>query len=228
MKYQILGSTMPMLECTLEAGDKMHSQPGAMKYMDYGVAMKTGVQGGVGGFFKRAISGESGFMNTFEATATGQRVAFGHTYPGSIMPIDVTKTDIICQKRAFLAAEDGVTFDIAIQRRLGSGFFGGEGFIMQRLGGHGTAFVEIDGETVELQLQPGQKIQVETGAVAMFEHGVDMNIEMVKGLSNVFFGGEGLFLTTLTGPGKVWLQSMSIQRLASELYPYLPTAKKSS
>ncbi|AFG37824.1 TIGR00266 family protein [Spirochaeta africana] len=228
MQYTILGSSMPLLECTLNAGEKVLSQPGAMKYMDYGVVMKTGIQGGISGFFKRTLSGESGFMSTFEAARSGQRIAFGHTYPGSIIPIDVAHSDIICQKRAFLACTEGVTFDIAIQRRLGSGFFGGEGFIMQRLGGTGTAFAEIDGETVEMQLEPGQKIQIETGAVAMFEATVDMNIEMVKGISNVFFGGEGLFLTTLTGPGKVWLQTMSVQRLASEIYPYLPASRKNS
>lgn len=228
MDYKILGSTMPVLECMLGVGETMLAQPGAMKYMDPHVSMRTGIQGGVGGFLKRTISGESGFMTTFEATRDRQRLAFGHTYPGTILPMDVSLTEIVCQKRAFLACTAGVTFDIAIQRRLGSGFFGGEGFIMQRLGGEGTAFVEIDGETIEMRLDPGQTLRVETGAVAMFDATVDMNIETVKGLGNIFFGGEGLFLTTLTGPGRVWLQTMSIQRLAGEIYPYLPAAKKSS
>lgn len=217
---------MPVLECTLGIGETMLAQPGAMKYMDTGVTMKTGVHGGMGGFLKRAVSGESGFMTTFEATVDHQRVAFGHTYPGTIMPLEVQEMDLICQKRAFLACTAGVTFDIAVQRRLGSGFFGGEGFVMQRLGGSGTAFVEIDGETIEMRLDVGQKLRVETGAVAMFDASVDMNIETVKGLGNIFFGGEGLFLTTLTGPGRVWLQTMSIQSLAGEIYPYLPAAKK--
>jgi uncharacterized protein (TIGR00266 family) len=224
--YRILGTTMPVLECTLGIGETMLAQPGAMKYMDPAVTMKTGVHGGMGGFLKRAVSGESGFMTTFEATADHQRVAFGHTYPGTIMPLEVRETDLVCQKRAFLACTPGVTFDIAIQRRLGSGFFGGEGFVMQRLGGSGIAFVEIDGETIEMRLDAGQKLRVETGAVAMFDASVDMNIETVKGLGNIFFGGEGLFLTTLTGPGRVWLQTMSIQSLAGEIYPYLPATKK--
>ncbi len=228
MEYRIIGTTMPVLECTLGIGETMLAQPGAMKYMDGGISMKTGVHGGVGGFFKRAISGESGFMTTFEATADRQRLAFGHTYPGKILPLDVAGSDLICQKRSFLACTAGVTFDIAIQRRLGSGFFGGEGFVMQRLGGEGTAFVEIDGETVEMTLGTGQTIKVETGAVAMFDGTVDMNIETVKGLGNLFFGGEGMFLTTLTGPGRVWLQTMSIQSLAGELYPYLPKPRKSN
>ncbi|TVR66143.1 MAG: TIGR00266 family protein [Spirochaetaceae bacterium] len=228
MDYRILGTTMPILECTLGLGETILAQPGAMKYMDEGISMKTGVHGGIGGFLKRTVTGESGFMTTFEAIRDHQRLAFGHTFPGTILTLDVRERDFVCQKRAFLACTPDVTFDIAIQRRLGSGFFGGEGFVMQRLGGNGTAFVELDGETVELQLDPGQKVRVETGAVAMFESTVDMNIETVKGLGNILFGGEGLFLTTLTGPGRVWLQTMSIQSLAGEIFPYLPKPGKSS
>ncbi|GAB6090372.1 TIGR00266 family protein [Spirochaeta dissipatitropha] len=222
MQYKIMGTTMPMLECTLEAGEIIHCQTGAMKYMDSGISMKTKARGGIGGFFKRTVSGESGFMNSFEATAANQRVAFGHSFPGTILPMQIGEQSLICQKRSFLACTDGVNFDIAFQKKLSSGFFGGEGFIMQRLHGRGTAFVEIDGETVTMDLAAGQMLKIETGAVAMYEESVSMNVEMVKGLGNVFFGGEGLFLTTLTGPGRIWLQSMSIQRLASEIHPYLP------
>jgi uncharacterized protein (TIGR00266 family) len=226
MDYKIIGTTMPVVECTLNAGEKLQCQVGAMKYMDYGMDMKTGSAGGVGGFIKRKLAGESGFLNIYTATANGQRVAFGHTFPGNIFAFNISQTSIICQRRSFLASEPSVDLQIAFQKKLGAGFFGGEGFIMQKLTGSGMALVELDGEVIELDLKQGEKIKVETGAVGMYESTVNMDIEMVKGLGNMFFGGEGLFLTTLTGPGKVWLQTMSIQSMAQELYPFLPTSKK--
>lgn len=227
MEYKIMGTTMQVVECTLRNGEVMQCQRGAMKYMDNGVDMKTGSAGGVGGFIKRKMTGESGFLNIYTATADGQRVAFGHTFPGNIYGIDVTKQSIICQRRAFLASSPEVDLQIAFQRKLGTGFFGGEGFIMQHLKGSGIALVELDGEVIELNLTAGQKLKVETGAVGMYESSVSMDVEMVKGLGNIVFGGEGLFLTTLMGPGRVWLQTMSIQSMASELYPYLPIKKSS-
>lgn len=217
---------MPLLQITLGKGEVIKCQAGAMKWMDATVEMKTEMDGGIGGFFKRKIMGESGFMNFFRAERDGDRIAFGHTFPGYIIPIDVTQRSIICQKRAFLCATEAVELEIAFQKRLGSGFFGGEGFIMQELKGSGMAFVEIDGEAVEIELERGQSIKVETGAVGMYESTVNMSIEMVKGFSNILFGGEGLFLTTLTGPGKVWLQTMSIQSMAGEIFPFLPTPSK--
>ncbi|TVQ28404.1 MAG: TIGR00266 family protein [Spirochaetaceae bacterium] len=226
MQYEIYGTSMPVVECKLMQGETLQCQAGAMKYMDADVEMKTGVQGGLGGFVKRRMMGEKGFLNFYSATRSGQRVALGHTYPGKIVPVDVGTVDYICQKRAFLAAESDVELDIVFQKKLGAGFFGGEGFIMQKLKGRGTAFLEIDGETVEMQLAAGEKIKVETGALAFMESTVGFDVEMVKGMSNFLFGGEGLFLTTLTGPGKIWLQTMSIQTLAGELYPYLPSSKK--
>ncbi|MFP4509192.1 MAG: TIGR00266 family protein [Spirochaetaceae bacterium] len=226
MQYTIHGTSMPVVECVLTNGETLQCQSGAMKYMDAGVEMKTGVQGGLGGFVKRTMMGEKGFLNFYTATQSGQRVAVGHTYPGQIVPVDVGATDYICQKRAFLAAESDVELDIVFQKRLGAGFFGGEGFIMQRLKGRGTAFLEIDGETIEMSLSSNETIKVDTGTLAFMESTVSFDVEMIKGVSNFLFGGEGLFLTTLTGPGKVWLQTMSIQTLAGELYPYLPTSKK--
>ena len=226
MDYKIIGTTMPVVECTLNAGEKLQCQVGAMKYMDNGMEMKTGSAGGVGGFIKRKLAGESGFLNVYTATANGQRVAFGHTFPGNIFAFNIGQTSIICQRRSFLASEPGVELQIAFQKKLGAGFFGGEGFIMQKLTGSGLALVELDGEVIELDLKQGEKLKVETGAVGMYEASVNMDIEMVKGLGNMLFGGEGLFLTTLTGPGKVWLQTMSIQSMAQELYPFLPTSKK--
>lgn len=225
MHYEIVGTTMPLVVVTLSAGEQVQCQAGAMKWMDSDIQMRTTMQGGIGGFVKRSLMKESGFLNQYESRSDGSRIAFGHTFPGKIIPLHVETSSVVCQKRSFLCAEPTVDLEITIQKRLGTGFFGGEGFVMQRLQGSGQAFVEVDGEVIELVLEPGQSIKVETGAVAMFEDSVSMNIEMVKGISNVLFGGEGLFLTTLTGPGKVWLQTMSIQSLAREVYPYLPMPK---
>jgi uncharacterized protein (TIGR00266 family) len=222
MEYEIQGTTMPLVQLTLKRGETIQSQSGAMKWMDASVQMRTSMAGGLGGFLKRKISGESGFLNYFDAQEDGSRIAFGHTFPGNILPLDVSKVSIICQRRAFLCAESTVDMDIIFQRRLGTGFFGGEGFILQELKGSGIAFVEIDGECLNLDLTAGQSVKVETGAVGMYESTVKMNIEMVKGFSNVLFGGEGLFLTTLTGPGRIWLQTMPIQSMVAEMSPYLP------
>ena len=222
MEFAIQGTTMPLVQITLNKGETIQSQSGAMKWMDASIQMRTSMAGGLGGFLKRKVTGESGFLNFFDAQTDGSRIAFGHTFPGNIIPLDVAKTSIVCQRRAFLCAESTVDLDIVFQRRLGAGFFGGEGFILQELKGSGIAFVEIDGECLHLDLAAGQSVKVETGAVGMYESSVRMNIEMVKGFSNVLFGGEGLFLTTLTGPGRVWLQTMPIQSMVAEMSPYLP------
>lgn len=226
MRYRIIGSVMPLVELTLERGETIKSEAGAMKWMDSTIQMSTNMEGGVGGFIKRKMMGESGFLNFFKATNEGDRIAFGHTFPGHIVPIPVADRQIICQKRAFLCSTMDVELEIAFQKKLGSGFFGGEGFIMQKLTGKGTAFAEIDGECIEIDLKPGQSIKVETGAVGMYEASVRMDIEMVKGFSNMLFGGEGLFLTVLTGPGKAWLQTMPIQSMAGELSMYLSRPSK--
>jgi len=162
------------------------------------------------------------FVNYFTGLANNSVVAFGHTYPGNIIPLDISQGTIICQRRSFLCAFESVNYDVYIQQRLSAGFFGGEGFIMQKLSGAGMAFIEIDGECIVKELGPGERIRVETGSVGAFEEGVDFNIERVKGIKNMFLGGEGLFLTTLTGPGKVWIQTMPIQSMAGELMNYLP------
>ena len=226
MNYEIIGQVMPLVQVTLNTGESIKCQAGAMKWMDPAVEMKTRMEGGVGGLLKRRMMGESGFLNEYTAQQDGARIAFGHTYPGRILPLQVEEQTMICQKRTFLASQPTVQLSIQFQKKLGVGFFGGEGFIMQKLHGTGTAFVEIDGEVVESTLAEGQSIRVETGAVAMFEESVKMSIDRVKGMKNIVFGGEGLFLTTLTGPGRIWLQTMSIQSLARELHPFLP--KKSS
>ena len=222
LNYQVLGSVMPMVEIILNRDERLYAQSGAMQWMDQNIKMDTEMKGGLFGAFKRKMSGEDMFIQFFTGLDDGAVVAFGHTYPGNIIPMDISKGTVICQRRSFLCAYESVNYDIHIQKRLGSGFFGGEGFIMQKLSGQGMAFIEIDGECVIKELAPGERIRVETGSVGAFEEGVDFSIERVKGIKNMFLGGEGFFLTTLTGPGKVWLQTMPIQSMAGELYHYLP------
>ncbi len=221
LNYRILGTVMPMLEVDLRPDQTLYAQSGAMQWMDDGVKMDTGMQGGVFGALKRKMSGENIFLNYFTGQGDGGRVAFGHTYPGVIIPLDMSEGTMLCQRRSFLCATEDVDYDIAVQRRLGTGLFGGEGFILQKFSGTGTVFIEIDGECVEKELGPGEKIRVETSSVGAFQEGVDMNIERVRGIKNMFLGGEGFFLTTLTGPGKVWLQTMPIQSMTGEISGYL-------
>ena len=168
------------------------------------------------------------FTVDFNVTAEEGKVAFGHTYPGQIMVFDIGETSLICQQRAFLCATPNVDYDIHIQRKLGTGFFGGEGFIMQKFKGSGQVFIEMDGECVERHLAAGEKIRVATGSVGAFEETVDMSIETVKGFTNMFLGGEGIFLTTLTGPGTVWIQTMPVQEMVGEISKYLPSSRKRS
>ncbi len=225
MEHCILGSLMPMLEIRLRQGESLYAQSGAMKWMDQGIRMDAQMKGGVFGALKRSMSGEGMFVQNFTAEEDGAVVAFGHTYPGNIIPMDVSQGTVICQRRAFLCAEANVDYNVYFQRRLGAGFFGGEGFIMQKLSGDGIAFIEIDGECIEKELGVGETIRVETGSLGAFEEGVDFSIERIKGIKNMFLGGEGLFLTTLTGPGKIWLQTMPIQSMAGELHYYFPSKK---
>jgi len=225
LNYQILGSVMPMVEIRLRRDERLYAQSGAMQWMDQNIKMDTEMKGGVFGALKRQVSGESMFVQYFTGLADDAVVAFGHTYPGNIIPIDLSQGSIVCQRRAFLCAFDTVEYDVYFQRRIGAGFFGGEGFIMQKLSGRGTAFIEIDGECIEKQLATGEKITVETGSVGAFEESIDFNIERVKGIKNMFLGGEGMFLTTLTGPGKIWLQTMPIQSMTAELFQYLPSSR---
>ena len=227
LNYQILGSVMPMVEIRLKRDERLYAQSGAMQWMDQNINMETEMKGGVIGALKRQVSGESMFVQYFTGMADSAVVAFGHTYPGNIIPVDVTNGPIICQRRAFLCAFETVQYDVFFQKRLGAGFFGGEGFIMQKVSGQGTVFLEIDGECIEKELGPGEKIRVETGSVGAFEESIDFNIERVKGIKNMFLGGEGLFLTTLTGPGKIWLQTMPIQSMSAELFQYLPSSRSS-
>lgn len=228
MDYYIHGSVMPMIELQLNQGEQVYAQTGAMQWMDADVKMETKMRGGLSGAFKRAFSGGEMFVAYFTAARDDSRVAFGHTYPGKILVFDVSARPIVCQQRSFLCATMDVDYGIHFQRKLGSGFFGGEGFILQKFTGSGQVIIELDGEYVEKELGPGERIKVETGSVGAFEETVSMDIELVKGFANMFLGGEGLFLTTLTGPGKIWLQTMPVQSMVGEMSKYLSSGNSSS
>lgn len=223
MRYNIQGGNFPVVICSLENGEKMITEKGSMVWMSPNMQMET-YGGGLGRMFSRALSGESIFQNHYTARGGPGMIAFGSSFPGQIVSLNIAPgQEMIVQKAAFLAAEAGVELSIFFQKRLGAGLFGGEGFIMQRLSGMGTAFVEIDGELMEYTLAPGQKMIVNTGNVAGFAPSVQMDIQTVPGAKNIIFGGEGLFHTVLTGPGKVWLQTMPISNVANAIRPFIPT-----
>lgn len=222
MRYDIKGGTFPVVVCQLENGEKMITEKGSMVWMSPNIQMST-QGGGLGKMFSKAFSGESMFQNIYTANGNGM-ITFGSSFPGTIKPVEISPSnEMIVQKSAFLASEAGVNLSVHFNKRFSAGLFGGEGFIMQRLSGHGTAFVEIDGDLVEYNLRPGEKIVVDTGNVAGFTTDVKMEIQQVPGLKNKLFGGEGLFNTVLTGPGKIWLQTMPIARVAASIIPYMPT-----
>ncbi len=222
MRYEIKGGSFPVVICQVDNGEKMITEKGSMVWMSPNMKMDT-VGGGLGKMFSKAFSGESMFQNIYTAKGDSM-IAFGSSFPGQIKAIEIAPgQEMILQKSAFLAAEAGVELSIHFNKKLGAGFFGGEGFIMQRLSGYGTAFVEIDGELIEYELAPGQQIVVDTGNVAGFTPSVKMDIQQVPGLKNVFFGGEGVFNTVLTGPGRIWLQTMPISNVAMSIRPYIPT-----
>ena len=222
MRYEIKGGSFPVVECQLESGEQMITERGSMVWMSPNMQMQTS-GGGLGRMFSKVLSGESMFQNIYTAKGNGL-IAFGSSFPGQIKPVQISRgQEMIVQKRAFLAAQAGVELSIHFSKKLGAGLFGGEGFIMQRLSGNGIAFVEIDGELVEYELQVGQQIVVDTGNVAGFTPGVQMDIKQVPGMKNMLLGGEGLFNTVLTGPGKVWLQTMPISNVAMAIRPYIPT-----
>lgn len=222
MRYELKGGEFPVVICHLEDGEQMITERGSMVWMSPNMQMETR-GGGLGRMFSRAFSGESMFQNVYTARGAGM-IAFGSSFPGEIRPITVGPgEDMILQKSAFLAAEEGVELSIHFNKKLGAGLFGGEGFIMQRLSGRGTAFAEIDGALIEYELQRGQQIVVDTGNVAGFTAGVQMDIQQVPGMKNKLLGGEGLFNTVLTGPGRVWLQTMPVSGVAAAVAPYIPT-----
>jgi uncharacterized protein (TIGR00266 family) len=208
----------------LDPGETVYSETGGMSWMSSNIEMKTGGRGGgLGGALKRAVSGESLFLVEYTSQGGKGLVAFASDFPGKIVPLSLAQgQSMICQKTAFLCAEKTIGLDIHFRKRLGAGLFGGEGFIMQKLTGPGIAFVTLDGEIVEITLGPNQVLKVDTGHVAMYEPTVTFDVEMLKGFTNILFGGEGLFLATLRGPGRIWLQTMPTSNLARAILPYMP------
>lgn len=222
MQYEIKGGVFPVVVCQLADGEKMITEKGSMVWMSPNMEMET-TGGGLGKMFSKAFSGESMFQNIYTARGEGM-IAFGSSFPGRILTLDVAPgREFILQKTAFLASEAGVQLSIHFNKKFGSGLFGGEGFIMQRLSGSGIAFAEVDGELVEYTLASGQQMIVDTGNVLGFESSVAIDIQQVKGIKNKLLGGEGFFNTVLTGPGKIWLQTMPIAGVASAIQPYIPT-----
>lgn len=221
MQYEIKGGDYPVVVCQLRDGERMITEKGSMVWMSPNMEMET-KGGGLGKMFSKAFSGESMFQNIYTAKGDGM-IAFGSSFPGRILALEIGGgPDMIMQKSAFLASESTVELSVTFNKKLGVGFFGGEGFIMQRLSGQGIAFVEIDGELIEYNLAPGQQIVVDTGNVAGFESTVTMDVRQVPGLKNKLVGGEGLFNTWLTGPGRVMLQTMPISSVAAALAGLMP------
>ena len=222
MEYQIQGEMMPVVICKLDAGETMITEKGSMAWMSPNMEMNT-TAGGIGKAFGRMFSGESIFQNRYTAKRGSGLIAFASSFPGSIRAVEITPDKpLIVQKTAFLASTEGVELSVFFQKKMGAGFFGGEGFIMQKLSGTGMAFAEVDGELVEYQLARGQQIIVDTGNVLGFEPTVSIDIRQVSGAKNVLFGGEGLFNTVVTGPGRVILQTMPLSAFAGAITPYLP------
>ncbi|MBQ4506740.1 MAG: TIGR00266 family protein [Firmicutes bacterium] len=222
MKYDIKGEPMPVVICELDSGEKMITESGSMVWMSPNMGMETSA-GGFGKAFGRMFSGENIFQNIYTANGGPGMIAFASSFPGSIKAVEITPDKpVVCQKSAFLAATAGVELSVFFQNKALTGFFGGEGFIMQKLSGKGIAFIEIDGSDVEYDLGSGQKLIVDTGNVAMVDSSVSIDIQKVSGVKNVLFGGEGLFNTVLTGPGKVVLQTMPLSSFANTIAGVLP------
>ena len=225
MEYKVIGQTVPVVEMRLNAGETIYTQSGGMAYQSEGIEMTTNARGGIMKSLGRMFTGESIFMANYTARKNGAMVAFASTVPGGIVPVDLSKfsNGMIMQKGAFLCAESNVDVSVAFTKRFSAGLFGGEGFILQKATGNGHVFLEIDGDIIQKELAPGEVLKVNTGNVVALEPSVSYEVEMVKGLGNIFLGGEGLFLTRLVGPGKVILQSQNFRDFAGRIIPYIPT-----
>lgn len=223
MKYRIEGGTLPVVICELEQGESMITESGAMSWMTPNIKMETTSNGGIGKAFGRMFSGENLFQNKYSANHGNGEIAFASCFPGSIKAFELDYgKEYIFQKKAFLAAEEGIDLSVFFQKKISSGLFGGEGFILQKISGKGIAFAEFDGHVVEYNLDPGQKLIIDTGYLAAMEATCKIDIQSVPGLKNMIFGGEGLFNTVVTGPGRVWLQTMPIYNVAQSIIPYIP------
>ena len=222
MKYEIQGGNFPVVICTVDANETMITEGGGMSWMSPNMKMETTSNGGLGKMLGRMITKESLFQNKYTAQGGAGTIAFASSLPGEIMAIEIGPgKEYVAQKASFLASTSGVTLSTFFQKKLGSGFFGGEGFIMQKLSGNGTAFIEIDGSAIKYNLEAGQQLIVDTGHVVLMSTSCSMDVQTVKGVKNVLFGGEGLFNTVVTGPGEVILQTMPVPKLASSIQPYI-------
>jgi len=230
VEHRIVGTTMPVLEMMLQPGEQVFAESGELAWISMAVQLRTGTtvggqQGGLMGMLGRALSGATIFMTEYSAVGGVGMVAFCAKLPGEIKPLEIHQgRGYMVHRHGFMCATHGVQLGVGWQQRMGAGIFGGTGFRMQRLTGEGLAFVELHGEVVMYELQPGNTLRVHPGHVAMFEESVDFNVTTMPGIRNALFGGDGLFLATLTGPGKIWLQSMSMPHLAHAIAPYLPTS----
>jgi uncharacterized protein (TIGR00266 family) len=224
MNYEIKGGNLPVVLVNLDAGEAIFTESGGMSWMSDGIKMETNTKGGLLKGLRRSISGDSLFMTTYTSGRSGGHIAFTSSFPGEIKALTLQQGQtIICQKRAFLAAETSLDLDMYFKKSLGVGLFGGEGFILQKLTGPGTAFVELDGSVMEYNLAPGEIMKVDQGHIGMFEESVSFEIETVKGVKNMFLSGEGVFLATLKGPGKVWLQTMPLSRIVDLIAMSMPS-----
>lgn len=222
MKYEIKGRDLPYVECTLNAGEKMITESGSMCWMDDGITMETSTNGGLAKGLGRLFTGERFFQNNYTATADNLRISFSSHMPGTIIAVPITEgNSLIVQKQAFLAAYGNIDISIFLNKKIGSGLFGGEGFILQKITGNGTVFLEVDGASAEYELAAGQRMIISSEHLVSMSETCQMDIQTVKGLKNIFFGNEGLFNTVVTGPGRVTLQSMPISKLADSISPYL-------
>ena len=223
MNYEIVGKTVPAVEVTLNKCESMYSQKGGMAWQTEGISMATNARGGVMKSLGRMFAGESLFMNTYTSNVDGAKIAFATTVPGDVIPINLNEHNgFTIQKNSFLCAEPNVEMSIALTKKFSAGLFGGEGFILQKAQGSGMLFLEVDGDPIERVLAPGEVLKVDTGNVVGFENTVSYEIETVKGLGNIFLGGEGLFLTKLTGPGKVIVQTQNFGDFAGRILSMMP------
>lgn len=223
MEHVLTGTTMQVLTMQMGQGESIYTESGGMAWMSDTFDMQTNMEGGLLGGLKRGLAGESLFMTTYSCTGDQGLVVFTPEAPGKVLPLELGPGQaIIAEKDAFMFAETSVTLEMHFKRKMGAGFFGGEGFILQKITGPGKAFLEIPGEVREYNLQPGQVLKVDPGHIAAFEPSVAYDIATVKGVTNVLFSGEGLFLATLSGPGRVWLQSLPLSNLAAKLARFMP------
>lgn len=224
MQYEIHGAPMPVVVCQLQAGESMVTEGGSMSWMSPNLEMRTSGGGSLGKAFGRLFSGEAIFQNIYTAQGGPAMIAFASSFPGEIRAVEITPDrPFVVQKSGFLASEMGVELSVFFQKRVSAGFFGGEGFIMQKLSGQGTAFVEIDGSAMEYELQAGESMLVDTGNLAAMDATCSLEIQSVKGIKNALLGGEGLFLTKVTGPGRIILQTMPVSGVAAALAPFFNT-----